>query len=92
LLLFAAKKLKLRQLLANPLKDQEDIVKNDKFWKFAAYNALLMGTLGFTVTSFFRSEANKLLLFKKYEKQISNYMKWRTDREIVAYLKRVPVD
>lgn len=51
-----------------------------------------MGTLGFGAMSFYRSEANKIMLFKKYEKQVNMYMKWRTEREVRDYLRKGVID
>lgn len=86
MLAFAGKKLNIRRILANPLKDEADIVKNDKYWRMAIYNSIFMGTLGTLSMSFYHSEANKLILYQKYEKEIGRYMRWRSDREIQNYL------
>lgn len=47
-----------------------------------------MGTLTFGVMAFFRSETNKISLYKKYEKEVLMYMKWKSDLEIQRYLKK----
>lgn len=39
-----------------------------------------MGTFGFLAFAFYRNEINKVYLFKKYEKEVSAYMKWRIER------------
>jgi hypothetical protein len=64
-------------LIANPLKDESEFAKNDKYWRFASLNSVVMGTFGFLGFSFYRNEVNKVYLFKKYEKEVSIYMKWR---------------
>lgn len=91
-LIYTAKRFNVRRLIANPLKDQAEIAKNDKYWRFLTYNSLVMGTLGFGAMSFYRSEANKIMLFKKYEKQVNMYMKWRTEREVRDYLRKGVID
>jgi len=45
-------------------------------------NTIIMGTFGFLSYSFYRNEVNKVYMFKKYEKEIALYMKWRTDLEV----------
>ena len=65
-LVFLAKKIGLRRILANPLKNEADFAKNDKYWKWSIYNTIMIGTVGLFATSFFRSEANKMTLFKQY--------------------------
>lgn len=83
---YAFKKINLRRMLANPLRDDAEIVKNDKFWKIVTYHSITMGTAGFLTFSFFRSEAHKIVLFNKYQTQINSYMKWKTDVEVENYL------
>ena len=91
LVVLAGKKFNLRRMMANPLKDESDILKNDKYWKLAIYNLVMIGTAGSLVTSFFKSEINKVHLYQKHEKIINEYMRWRTNREIKTYLlKEVP--
>jgi hypothetical protein len=80
-LAFASKRVNLRRLIANPLKDEAEISKNDKYWRYATLNGIMLGTVGFIGFAFFRSELNKILLFKKYEKEVGMYMRWRTERE-----------
>lgn len=65
-LAIGAKKVNLRRLIANPLKDESEITKNDKYWRYAVLNGIMMGTLGFTGFAFYRSELNKIVLFQKY--------------------------
>lgn len=67
-LAYLGKRFNIRRILANPLKDESEIVKNDKYWKYATYNMIIMGTLSYGIMSFFRSETNKIALYKKYEK------------------------
>ena len=43
----------LRRIIANPLKDEADIAKSDKYWKVAIYNTIMMGTVGFFSMSFY---------------------------------------
>ena len=52
---FAAKKCNLRRILANPLKNESSMSKNDKYWRFATYNSIIMGTVGLTTALYFRS-------------------------------------
>ena len=80
LVVLLAKKLKLRRLIANPLRDEADMANNDRYWRIGIYNILLIGTLGFMASAINRNEANKVILFKKYEPLINAYMKWRTDK------------
>ena len=77
MLVFTSKKLKLRKLIANPLKDESEFARNDKYWRFASLNSIVMGTFGFLAFSFHRNQLNKAEMFKKYEKEVSVYMKWR---------------
>lgn len=43
-------------------------------------NGILVGTGGFLGFAFYRNELNKVLLYKKYEKEVALYMKWKTER------------
>jgi len=42
------------------------MAKNDKYWRYATINAIVVGTVGLIAFSFYRCELNKVLLFKKY--------------------------
>ena len=75
-------------MLANPLKDEQSIANNDKYWKFALLNGIAVGTLGFLGFSFYRSEINKIIVYKKYEKEIHMYMNWKMQKEIPEYIKQ----
>jgi hypothetical protein len=83
-----AKKFNFRRLIANPLRDESLIAKNDKYWKYATLNGIIVGTVGFTAFAFYRSEANKVLLYKKYEKEIAEFMRWKTDRAMRVFLTK----
>jgi len=87
-LVFLAKKMNLRRLIANPLREESLIAQNDKYWRYAALNGIIMGTVGFAAFAFYRSEANKVILYKKYEKEVAYFMKWKTDRAMRAYLTK----
>ena len=47
-----------------------------------------MGTVGFAGFAFYRSEVNKIILYKKYEKEVAYFMKWKTDRALRVYLTK----
>ena len=79
LVAFVAKRFNLRRLLANPLKDESEMVKNDKYWRFATYNTIIVGTVTTAAVAFLGSEANKINLYQKYEREIAKYTKWRSD-------------
>ena len=68
LLAFTFKKIGLRRIIANPLKDEAEIAKSDRYWKIAIYNLIMMGTAGTLASSFYASELNKIILYQKYEK------------------------
>lgn len=83
-----AKKLNIRRLIANPLRDEALIAKNDKYWRYATLNGIIVGTVGFAGFAFYRSEVNKIILYKKYEKEIAEFMRWKTDRAMRAFLTK----
>ncbi len=85
-MVYAGKRLNLRKLIANPFRDEELIKKNDKYWKYATLNGIVVGTGGFLGFAFYRHELNKVVLYKKYEKEVGIYMKWRAEREVRSYL------
>ena len=87
-LVLLAKKMNLRRLIANPLRDELLIAKNDKYWKYATLNGIIVGTVGFVAFAFYRSEVDKITIFKKYEKEVAYFMKWKTDRAMRAYLTK----
>jgi len=64
------------------------MVKNDKYWRFATYNVIVLGTVMTGAVAFLTNEANKFILYQKYEREIAQYTKWRSDRELRAYLNR----
>jgi hypothetical protein len=80
------KKLNLRRLIANPFRSEELIQKNDKYWRFATLNGIVVGTFGFAGFGLYRNESNKILLYTKYEREVDVYMKWRTEIEVRKYL------
>lgn len=62
------------------------IKKNDKYWKYATLNCIAVGTVGFTAFAYYRSEINKIVLYKKYEKEVNMFMKWKLDKAMQAFL------
>ena len=62
------------------------MAKNDKYWRFATYNVIVLGTVTSAAAAFLTNEANKFILYQKYEREIAQYTKWRADRELRAYL------
>jgi hypothetical protein len=47
-----------------------------------------MGTFGFFGLSIHRNQINKVYMFKKYEKEINLYMKWKAETEIRDFIRK----
>jgi hypothetical protein len=76
-LVLLGRRIGLRKLLANPLKDEATMRNNDKYWKFGTLNLIGVGTFGWAAHGFYRWEIGKLQMFRKYEQQVGMYMRWR---------------
>ena len=42
------------------------MAKNDKYWRFATYNVIVLGTITSAAAAFLTNEANKFILYQKY--------------------------
>ena len=49
---------------------------------------IVLGTFGCGLFALFRSEANKYYLFKQYEQEIGEYMRWKLNTELGSFVRR----
>lgn len=45
-----------------------------------------MGTVATFIGAYFKKEIHKFILFKKYEREVNFYMRWKIKNNIVKYL------